>query len=321
MDEPTKRLTKKTKRSETTYGAPTPIQKKAVSKIVRMFGRSIKMKIVKSTDAFKKNTHSIEVQPSYVGRNQTGHIEALLERAFNEAKRKISYTYKVYTYMRFPSQQGGDDFEVRSNTYAKADAYRMLGDVVNKARDLLQSDHEVRLKDFNVSFQFLKVPAGGAWSVSRERSDILKKTSVNTVKNNDNNCFWYALTMQVHSTHKDIKCIKMGRKIRATLAKELCTQCGFEWDKVVSFEDIHTVELKLQVRILILDMGQIPILHKTSNIYNSLMYINNNHKFTATYWLLHDMDHYHSINNIKGFLAIEYFCYECLHGFHIKKNT
>ena len=268
----------------------------------------------------KKNTHSIEVQPSYVGRNQKGHVEALLERAINEAKRKISYTYKVYTYMRFPNQQGGDDFEVRSNTYAKADAYRMLGDVVSKAKDLLQSDHEVKLKDFRVSFQFLKIPAGGAWSVSRERSDILKKKSVNTVTNNDNNCFWYALTMQVHSTHKDIKCIKMGRKIRAKLAKELCTQCGFEWDKVVSFEDIHTVELKLQVRILILGMEKIPILHKTSSIYNSLMYINTNHKFTATYWLLHDIDHYHSINNIKGFLAIEYFCSECLHGFHIKKS-
>ena len=50
------------------------------------------------------------------------------------------------------------------------------------------------------------------------------------------------------------------------------------------------------------------------------MYINTNHKFTATYWLLHDIDHYHSINNIKGFLAIEYFCSECLHGFHIKKS-
>jgi hypothetical protein len=112
----------------------------------------------------------------------------------------------------------------------------------------------------------------------------------------------------------------MGRKIRATLAKELCTKCGFEWDEVVSFEDIHTVEFKLQVRILILDMEQIPILHTTSSIYNSLMYMSKNHKFTATYWLLHDMDHYHSINNIKGFLAIEYFCYECLHGFHIKKT-
>ena len=316
----TKRLTKKTKPTETAYGTPTPIQRKAVSKIVRMFGRSIKMKIVKSTDALKKNTHSIEVQPSYVGRNQTGHVDALLDRAFNEAKRKIPYTYKVYTYLKFPSQQGGDDFEVRSSTYDKADAYRMLGDVVNKARDLLQSDHEVKLKDFHVSFQFIKIPDGGAWCVSRERSDILNKKSVNTVKNNDNNCFWYALTMQVHSTHKDIKCIKMGRKIRATLAKELCTQCGFEWDKVVSFEDIHTVERKLQIRILILDMEQIPILKTTSSIYNSLMYMSKNHKFTETYWLLHDVDHYHSINNIKGFLAIEYFCSECLHGFHIKQT-
>ena len=77
MDEQAKRLTKKTKRSETTYGTPTPIQRKAVSKIVSMFGRSIKMKIVKSTDALKKKAHSIDVQPSYVGRNRTGHVEAL----------------------------------------------------------------------------------------------------------------------------------------------------------------------------------------------------------------------------------------------------
>jgi hypothetical protein len=317
---PAKRLTKKTKPSETNYGTPTPIQRRAVSKIVRMFGRSIKMRIVKSTDALKKNTHSIDVQPSYVGRNQTGHVEALLEKAYHEAKKRISYTYKVYAYMKFPSQHGGDDFEVRSSTYNKADAYRMLGDVIHKARDLLQSDHDVKLKDFHASFQFIKVPAGGTWSVSRERSDILKKTSVNTVTNNDSNCFWYALTMLTHSTHKDIKCIKMGRKIRSTLAKELCTKCDFEWDKEVSFEDIHRVELKLKVRILILDMEQIPILNTTSSIYNSLMYMDSSHKFNATYWLLHDKDHYHSINNIKGFLAIDYFCHECLHGFHIKKN-
>ena len=29
---------------------------------------------------------------------------------------------------------------------------------------------------------------------------------------------------------------------------------------------------------------------------------------------------YHSINNIKGFLAIEYFCPCCLNGFHNKKS-
>ena len=44
--------------------------------------------------------------------------------------------------MQFPSQQGGDDFEVRSNTYDKADSYRMLADVVDKAKELLQSDRE-----------------------------------------------------------------------------------------------------------------------------------------------------------------------------------
>ena len=37
------------------------------------------------------------------------------------------------------------------------------------------------------------------------------------------------------------------------------------------------------------------------------------------YWLLHDNNHYHSINNIKGFLAVDYFCPHCFQGFTNKK--
>jgi len=37
------------------------------------------------------------------------------------------------------------------------------------------------------------------------------------------------------------------------------------------------------------------------------------------YFLLYDEGHYHSINNIKGFLSIDYFCCNRLCGFHHKK--
>ena len=37
------------------------------------------------------------------------------------------------------------------------------------------------------------------------------------------------------------------------------------------------------------------------------------------YWLLHDNNHYHSINNIKAFLAVDYFCPHCFQGFTNKK--
>ena len=42
-------------------------------------------------------------------------------------------------------------------------------------------------------------------------------------------------------------------------------------------------------------------------------------KSIEQYWLLHDNDHYHSINNIKAFLAVDYFCQPCLQGFTHKK--
>ena len=312
-----RRLTVKTKPSETNYGK---IHHKAVNKIIHMLGRTIKMKVTKSTPALKKNTHTIEVQPKYVGKNQDAHIEALLDKAFTEAKKLIKHkNYKVYTYLHFPSQQGGDDFEVRSNTFDKADSYRMLGDVIYKARELLQSDHEVKLKNFQVSFNFIGIPEGGARSVCRDKLSILNKKSVNKVTNDDNNCFWYALTMQVYAKHKSIASIKAGRPIRTTLAMELCSHCGLEWNKPVSFDEIPKIEKKLDARILILDMEKVPMLNSTIGIYETLMYKNDEIKSKQQFWLLHDDDHYHAINNIKGFLAIEYFCSECLHGFHNKK--
>ena len=133
--------------------------------------------------------------------------QKLLDKAFTEAKKLIKHqNYKVYTYLHFPSQQGGDDFEVRSNTFDKVDSGMMLGNVIHKAKELLQSDHEVKLKDFKASFNFMNIPEGGCGSVCRDKLRILKKT-FNGITNNDNNCFWYALTMLVYANHKAIATI------------------------------------------------------------------------------------------------------------------
>ena len=64
-----------------------------------------------------------------------------------------------------------------------------------------------------------------------------------------------------------------------------------------------------------MDIDNLPILKSTSSIYNSLMYKNNKIKSTVQYWLLFDNGHYHTINNIKGFIAVKYFCPKCLNGF------
>ena len=88
---------------------------------------------------------------------------------------------------------------------------------------------------------------------------------------------------------------------------ELCAHCGLEWNKPVSVVEIPKIEKKLDARILILDMEKIPMLNTTIGIYETLMYKNDEVKSNKQFWLLHDSDHYHAINNIKKFLAIEYF--------------
>ena len=84
----------------------------------------------------------------------------------------------------------------------------MLGNVIHKAKELLQSDHEVKLKDLQASYNSISIPQGGARSVCRDKLSILNKTSANRVTNDDSNCFWYALTMLVYVNHKSIATIK-----------------------------------------------------------------------------------------------------------------
>ena len=277
----------------------------------------------------KGKVKAVRVVPMAIGKHQYGNIEALVENAYKVARREIATgaQFQVYTYLNFASQSGGNDFEVRTTKYTNASAKNMLVEVVGRAVELLQSDHEVLLKDFRITFNFIEIPSGSGHyaTASRDRLSILNNKSVNRVVNDDNNCFWYALVMLVYHNHAQIKNIKMGRNIRTTLAMELCSHCGLEWNRPVGFDDIQTVEEKLQCNILVLDIEQMPILSTTSNIYNSLMYKNSSTrtghslKPNTQYWLLHDNNHYHSINNIKAFLAVDYFCPHCLQGFTNKK--
>ena len=305
-------------------------ENEAANKIIGAFNKRIKLNVDKIDNSMQGQVKAVRVVPTAIGKHQYGNIEALVENSYKVARREIAtgVKFQVYTYLNFASQNEGDDFEVRTTKYTNASAKNMLVEVVGRAVELLQSDHEVLLKDFRITFNFIEIPSGSGHyaTASRDRLSILNKKSVNRVVNDDNNCFWYALVMLVYHNHAQIKNIKMGRNIRTTLAMELCAHCGLEWNRPVGFDDIQTVEEKLQCHILVLDIEQLPILSTTSNIYNSLMYKNNTSRKCCTlntcnqYWLLHDNNHYHSINNIKAFLAVDYFCPHCFQGFTNKKS-
>ena len=248
----------------------------AVGKIIGAFNKRIKLKVDKIDTSLKDKVKAVKIIPQAIGNNQYGNIEALIENSYKVARREIpsGKKFQVYTYLKFASQKGGDDFEVRTQKFTNKSYKDMLVQVADRATELLQSDHEVLLKDFQITFNFIEIPDGGASTTSRDKLSILNKKSVNRVVNDDNNCFWYALVMLIYAKHPQIKQIKMGRKIRTTLAMDLCDNCELEWNKPVSFDEIAIVENKLQCNIMILDIDNIPILKTTSNIYNTLMYKN-----------------------------------------------
>ena len=185
----------------------------AATKIIGAFHKRIKLKIDKVDVSMKGKVKSVRVVSVGVGKNQYGNIEALIESAFRVAQREMPSPkkYEVYTYLKFPNQKGGNDFEMRGSKFTNKNTKDMSVQIVGRSSDFLQSDHEVLLKDFQITFNFIEIPEGGSGTatVSRDKLSILNKTSVNKVTNNDNNCFWYALVMLVYAKHPQIKQIKI----------------------------------------------------------------------------------------------------------------
>ena len=98
----------------------------------------------------KGKVKSVEVIPVSIGKNKQANIEALAEASDNIARREMPSPKKfyVYAYLKFASLKGGDDFEVRASKFLYSNAKDMLVQLVNRATELLQSDHEVLLKKF-----------------------------------------------------------------------------------------------------------------------------------------------------------------------------
>jgi len=106
----------------------------------------------------KGKVKSVRVVTVGVGKNQYGNIEALVENSFRVAQREMPSPkkYEVYAYLKFPSQKGGDDFEARGTKFTNKTTKDMLVQIVSRASELLQSDHEVLLKYFQITFQLYR---------------------------------------------------------------------------------------------------------------------------------------------------------------------
>ena len=90
-----------------------------------------------------------------------------------------------------------------------------------------------------------------------------------------------------------------------------------QWDNQVDFLKFPLIEERFNCNIFVIDMENIPILNSKIDVWNVLMYKSVDRQ-KEKYWLLYDNNHYHAITNIKGFLAVKYFCDRCLTCFEHK---
>jgi len=234
-----KRLNKKTTVKDTS-NEPDDDKKrksKAANTIAQAFRNTAKLKVTEIQTAFDKKLKSVKVKPRYMGK-QVDNLGYVIFKAFQLARKEISDTTNYYVYGECTYNADNEDgstskYNVTRRKENKQHVAKMYSHLRERIYAVIQSGQVINLSTLAFTFHFITIPSGGASSTSREKQSLLNKTSVNLVVNDDNNCFWHALVMLVYANHAQIKTIKMGRKIRTTLAKELCDHCQMEWDKRV----------------------------------------------------------------------------------------
>ena len=166
---------------------------------------------------------------------------------------------------------------------------------------------------YNVSF----LPSGGKHTTSRQREDILNKKSVIRVRNNDNNCFWYALAYLLNPKDKHIRKPERSN-YRFRIASELARKCKLNMDMkmTISLPTIGIVEQALDINIYVINLSNIPILGSSINIWDVLIYKSDD-RGREKYFLLYDdiAEHFDAITNIKACMACDHFCFKCFKTF------
>ena len=151
----------------------------------------------------------ITVNPQRVGSIIAADIKTILYKAYVKVIKLLPTKTKFEFYSEVDFKFGNGDklkAPLVSNTY-KSDATGKWADhVEGQIEKAIQSDETIKLKTLQIKFHFILHPAGGSTGTqNRDRDSILNKTSVNRIMNDDNICFWYALSIAMNKTNKAIK--------------------------------------------------------------------------------------------------------------------
>ena len=171
-------------------------------------------------------------------------------------------------------------------------------------------------------FNFIVIPAGSGRTTCRHEDSIMNKKSVLRIVNDDKNCFWYAMAcLMKNPNNRQIRPERQS-DARTKAAREICSKSKLEWNKPTPLHFICLVEEAYNININVIDKYNVPMLGCNVNIFNCLMYKSEN-RHTKHYFLRYDSinEHYDAISDIKKFLAVRVFCFNCFKGFINKSDS
>jgi hypothetical protein len=257
-------------------------QNKASSKITKMLRTSLTIKITKKETALGDNVVDYTVQFGYIGTVIKYDMTAIMYRAFNLVKKALESKrkFKFYSNIRLWSNKSNYwKDNVFSGDFNSNDINLWLHHFAQQIQNVVQSDDQISLKQSVLKFHFVFQPEGaGVGTDDRSKDSIMNKKGVNTIINDDKNCFWYALSVSMNPKNAVMKDNRGPQKARKAFGLSLCQKAKLQWDEPVSFEHIPLVEEALNINIYIIDMENIPVLGSAINIWDALMYRNENKK-------------------------------------------
>ena len=288
-----------------------------------MFRNRLKFNITEER-AFKNGAVAVILEPTSVGAVPASDLDVFTARSYLIARKRIPKDahFKLYASCSLKIVNTGRvihitsesyNIHITSNSESSKELSKFFEDYVNRIKHAVQSDEIVSIQKFE--YNFVVIPSGGGRTTSRDEESTMKKKSVLSITNNDKNCFWYAMACLLHPKNRQIRDAR-NTNARIEVASQICSKAKLDRNKPVPLHFICLVEEAFNININVIDKYNIPMLGSNVNIFNLLMYKSDN-RHREHYFLLYDNinEHYDCITDIKKFLAVRFFCFNCFKGF------
>ena len=192
----------------------------AVNKIITNLRNNPKFIIKSIQKAMQDKALIVTGSPKFIGVSiKAGDIPFLLIKGFKSVLKHISFKNYQVSCTFTGRMLDGTEFVTSTSPYQHFKS--VFHDMLKNISKGLEQYDEFDLSTMEISYTFIDIPTGSGnnGTTSRDKLSILNKTSVINIKNNDNNCLWYALVPQVYKAHPKYSEIVKGRPIREKLAK------------------------------------------------------------------------------------------------------